>query len=514
MIRVFENRGRDIAPKLVGFRDVYDRYEFMLHLHSKETPHVAEHRYWRQYLLETLVGSTAIVRSVFEIFSQAPKVGIVAPQHFELVAGVDDWGPNFSIGRQLAARMGFDVAQDNALDFPSGSMFWARAAALKPLMQLNLSFADFPPESGQIDGTISHAIERLYFFAAEKSGFDWLKISRPEFLSSNAACVRMSGEEDLEAYAKNFAVRLLDARPGNAVADRVPGAAPATGLLNCIQSRSLGAFAARRIKNAAVGIVTYNNAAETLTAAISAARIALAAAGCKPRIYILDNGETSETAIPADACVARLPPVGNIGFAAGHNRLMRQAFDEGAQAYVALNPDGLIEPSAIDSMLGVLSANCGRALIDALEFPVEHFKPYDPYTLATPWATGACLLIAKGVFAELGGFDETFFMYCEDVDLSWRCRASGIPVKTCPTALFLHAVPNRMSLASRRRATFESALKLAHKWGAPAAFSHGMEKRLIRLGGLPPDVRPARVPEAWRQFVDFEHDLDFAAQRW
>ena len=139
-------------------------------------------------------------------------------------------------------------------------------------------------------------------------------------------------------------------------------------------------------------------------------------------------------------------------------------------------------------MLGVLSAGCGRALIDALEFPVEHPKPYDPYTLTTPWAAGACLLISKCVFEELGGFDETFFMYCEDVDLSWRCRASGIAVKTCPTALFLHDVQNRTSLASRRRATFESALKLGHKWGAPAAFSQRMERRLVGLGGTPPDL--------------------------
>ena len=53
-VRVFENRGRDIAPKLVGFRDVYDRYEFVLHIHGKESRHLPELKYWRQYLLETL----------------------------------------------------------------------------------------------------------------------------------------------------------------------------------------------------------------------------------------------------------------------------------------------------------------------------------------------------------------------------------------------------------------------------------------------------------------------------
>ena len=159
---------------------------------------------------------------------------------------------------------------------------------------------------------------------------------------------------------------------------------------------------------------------------------------------------------------------------------MRQAFDEGAEAYVALNPDGVVEPSAIASMLGVLSAGCGRALVDALEFPVERPKPYDPYTLTTPWAAGACLLVGKCVFEELGGFDETFFMYCEDVDLSWRCRASGIAVKTCPTALFLHDVQNRTSLASRRRATFEFGAQARPQMGRPGRVLAAHEKEARR----------------------------------
>ena len=53
--------------------------------------------------------------------------------------------------------------------------------------------------------------------------------------------------------------------------------------------------------------MTYNNTAETLAAAVSAARIALTAAGCEPRVYILDNGESSEAAIPVDAAIAAFP---------------------------------------------------------------------------------------------------------------------------------------------------------------------------------------------------------------
>jgi lipopolysaccharide biosynthesis protein len=52
---------------------------------------------------------------------------------------------------QLAAEIG---ATDNFLPFrfPAGAMFWARAAALAPLLKLSLRLSDFEEESGQTDG--------------------------------------------------------------------------------------------------------------------------------------------------------------------------------------------------------------------------------------------------------------------------------------------------------------------------------------------------------------------------
>lgn len=52
-IRILPNRGRDIAPKLVGYRDVYDKYEYVLHLHSKKSAHNHKLGSWRTYLYET-----------------------------------------------------------------------------------------------------------------------------------------------------------------------------------------------------------------------------------------------------------------------------------------------------------------------------------------------------------------------------------------------------------------------------------------------------------------------------
>ncbi|WFP62236.1 rhamnan synthesis F family protein [Mesorhizobium sp. WSM4904] len=177
-IRIFENRGRDIAPKIVGFRDIYDRHEFFLHLHTKKSPHLSALEGWRSYLIDNLIGSKEIVKSVFSIFMSNPKIGIIYPQHYAPIQPMLNWGFDFNMAKGLLRRANWDLSKDSVLEFPSGSMFWGRSAALKPLLDLELSFDDFPDEVGQVDGTLAHAIERSYLHFAECAGFSWLKIQK------------------------------------------------------------------------------------------------------------------------------------------------------------------------------------------------------------------------------------------------------------------------------------------------------------------------------------------------
>ena len=91
-VRVMPNRGRDIAPKLVGFAAVHDRYDYVLHLHTKASPHELRLEGWRGYLLDTLLGSADIVHGVFEAFTRAPRLGMLAPQHIDVLRPWIRWG--------------------------------------------------------------------------------------------------------------------------------------------------------------------------------------------------------------------------------------------------------------------------------------------------------------------------------------------------------------------------------------------------------------------------------------
>jgi N-acetylglucosaminyl-diphospho-decaprenol L-rhamnosyltransferase len=55
-----------------------------------------------------------------------------------------------------------------------------------------------------------------------------------------------------------------------------------------------------------------------------------------------------------------------------------------------------------------------------------------------PWAIGACLLLRRSAFEEVGGFDEQQWMYAEDIDLQWRLRRHGWHIRYEPAAHVLH----------------------------------------------------------------------------
>jgi hypothetical protein len=202
-IRVTPARGRDIGPRMLGFSDVYNDHEFVLLLHTKRSLHNPELRNWGKYLFETLVGSQGVVDSIFEIFTELPEVGVVAAQHFGPVRKYLGWGENFEYCRLLAARFGTNLKINGFLDYPSGSMLWARTAALRPFFDARLALEDFRPdyEGPQIDGSMSHAVERLFFVAAEKACYSWVKVAQPHLFEWRDTIKEMSSPAELRKFA-------------------------------------------------------------------------------------------------------------------------------------------------------------------------------------------------------------------------------------------------------------------------------------------------------------------------
>ncbi len=163
-VRVVANRGRDIAPLLVTFREQILALDIVAHLHTKKSLYTgSEQSQWRRYLLWSLMGSSERIAWQLGMFQAEPRLGMLYPESFTGVPlWAHTWLSNLEVCRDLAHRLGFDIDPADYIDFPAGSMFWARVEALRPLYALNIGLEEFPEECGQIDGTLHHAMERIF----------------------------------------------------------------------------------------------------------------------------------------------------------------------------------------------------------------------------------------------------------------------------------------------------------------------------------------------------------------
>ena len=121
-------------------------------------------------------------------------------------------------------------------------------------------------------------------------------------------------------------------------------------------------------------------------------------------------------------------------------------------------------------------------------FPFEHPKDYDPVTLATSWCSGACVLFRRVAFDAVGGFDPAFFLYCEDVDLSWRLRAAGWELRYLPRVVvrhFSYAQPGAIKPAQLLGSTLGN-LYLRARFGSALDLAQGLVAYADLLRAPPP----------------------------
>lgn len=156
-----KNKGRDILPFITILPDVIAAgCMFVCKIHTKKSSHRADGAVWRKDLYDKMMVSSRYINEVLSAYANDPNLGIMgAAGH--VVHSDFYWGENADNVIALAKRIGVD-ATDLKFDFVAGTMFWARVDAIKRLLDVGLGEADFEEEAGQLDGTIAHAVERLF----------------------------------------------------------------------------------------------------------------------------------------------------------------------------------------------------------------------------------------------------------------------------------------------------------------------------------------------------------------
>lgn len=184
-VHEYENRGRDIAPFIALLNDgQLDRFDVVLKIHTKKSPHLIKGDLRRKLLFSVLAGSTGNIRKIIAHFDN-PRVGLVG---FRLMFRTNSrfWMYNRDNVERLCRRM--QPNGDLILGFFEGSMFWFRPSALAPIRSANLQPNDFDLEYGQTDGTLHHSLERAITISARAAGFDTISINGHLLMEGRRNC--------------------------------------------------------------------------------------------------------------------------------------------------------------------------------------------------------------------------------------------------------------------------------------------------------------------------------------
>jgi len=171
--------------------------------------------------------------------------------------------------------------------------------------------------------------------------------------------------------------------------------------------------------------------------------------GLSIEVIVVDNGSSDGSVDRAriDNPEIRVLSDGiNDGFAGGANRGAAVAKTD---KLLFLNPDVVLEPGSLNELvdaLGGTSDVIGPVVVDSESGTAEYGLAIDwiadPVGLASPrpplYLSGCALMTTCETFAELGGFDAAFFMFCEDLDFSWRALLHGHDVRVVSTARVSH----------------------------------------------------------------------------
>jgi GT2 family glycosyltransferase len=168
-------------------------------------------------------------------------------------------------------------------------------------------------------------------------------------------------------------------------------------------------------------------------------------------IIVVDNGSTAAGVRAATekitGCTVIFNPA-NAGFGAANNRGARASHGE---LLLFLNNDTQVRTEILPRIESYFEGtpSCGAAGLQLLnadgsvqcstgKFPTvwsewRMSRRHNPYrkqeTVGRDWVSGAALVVRRTVFDEIGGFDDRYFMYFEDVDLCARIRAAGYEVQ-------------------------------------------------------------------------------------
>ncbi len=206
------NRGRDISAFLVSFKQVALRKKFVCFLHDKreKSVHFKEDTdYWIENLWSNTICSDQYIKNVLGMLD-GTGIGILAPP-IPFGEKLSYWYANqwsdedFELACTLADKLGLTCKIDKRkMPITLGSVFWCKTEAVRKLLDYDWKYEDFQDEPMSSDGTISHAIERIFAYVAQDAGYTTEWIMCPKYAGSLVLKSQSQLTEIFRILKKNF----------------------------------------------------------------------------------------------------------------------------------------------------------------------------------------------------------------------------------------------------------------------------------------------------------------------
>ena len=206
-------RGRDIAAFLVAARTTILTYQYACFTHDKKMsseahyPTIGEN--FRELIEENVLASGEYVANIIELFEENPCLGVAAPpapfmgSYLNSVGNA--WQGNFEIAQKLAKELNLScMMSEESQPYILGTSLWFRTEALRPILEHDFKETDLPEEPLAPDGTISHAIERIFPFVAQSQGYYSAWIMTEEYASLHLEQINYMLSAILGEWGKRF----------------------------------------------------------------------------------------------------------------------------------------------------------------------------------------------------------------------------------------------------------------------------------------------------------------------
>jgi len=179
-VRIQANRGRNEAAYWLTCRDVIENHDYICLLHDKKTPSAkppVKGLYFNEHCWKNVLFSPQYVQNIIYLFESRPEIGILMPTVPMFAEWPDlilnrEWAGDRDAALRVFELLKLNVPFDEHPAAPWGAMFWVRGRAMAAFYRHEWTVDDFPEEPlKDADGTVLHALERMYPMIAQESGY-------------------------------------------------------------------------------------------------------------------------------------------------------------------------------------------------------------------------------------------------------------------------------------------------------------------------------------------------------